>query len=125
MKVTANEQVIPVDIDDTLIVWGPSIPGLHRTISVKDPHSETILTLRVHEPHLKIVESRLSRGALLIVWSAGGYAWAEAVIKGLGLDIHENIHIYSKPIAYIDDKKANDWMGDHIYLHPDSNYGKT
>ncbi len=125
MKVNKSEQVICVDIDDTLIIWGEFDKSKHKFIIVVDPHTGKHLELRVHEPHLKIIESRLVRGALLIVWSAGGYAWAEAVLQGLYLQYNESIHVYSKPIAYVDDKKANEWMGDHIYLHPDSTYGKT
>lgn len=125
MHVNANEQVICVDIDDTMVVWGSDILPSHMTITIVDPTTKNLITLRVHEPHLKIVKARLDRGATLIVWSAGGYAWAKAVLEAFGLSSSPNIHVFSKPIAYIDDKKANDWMGDHIYLHPDSTYGKS
>lgn len=127
MHVNESEQVICVDIDDTVVVWGnirDVDPLTHRIAQINDPYTGKQVVLRVHEPHLKIVESRLARGATLIVWSASGYQWAKAVLEALGLD-NKNIHVFSKPIAYVDDKKANEWMGEHIYLHPDSSYGKS
>jgi len=121
MRVNKNEQVICVDVDDTLVSWDTT--NSTDLITVVCPNTGCNERLAPHRPHIKIVQNRLGRGALIIVWSAGGYAWAEAVVKALGLE-HENLHIYSKPIAYVDDKKSEEWMGEHIYLKPDSPYGK-
>lgn len=120
MKVFENEQVICCDIDDTIVIWNLSAQG--EKIVIPCPHSlHGEFNLKKHEPHIRLVKERLARGALFIVWSAAGFAWAKAVFQAIGLD-HENIHIYSKPIAYLDDKACESWMGDRIYLPPDSHW---
>jgi hydroxymethylpyrimidine pyrophosphatase-like HAD family hydrolase len=122
MRVIKSEQIICTDIDGTLIVWGN--PKSDDTIvTIKDPYFDEDVTLAVHRPNLRIFESRLARGATMIVWSANGYKWAAAVMKALGFSEHESIIVFSKPIAYIDDKKAEEFMGEHIYLSPDNKFG--
>lgn len=118
MKIFENEQVICCDIDDTLVLWSPDAPG--KRIKIPCAYSlHSDFDLAVHEPHVRLVRERLERGAIMIVWSQGGHKWARKVLESLGL-LHENVHVYSKPIAYIDDKPCERWMGDRVYLPPDS-----
>lgn len=117
-KVFQNENVIPCDIDDTIVLYDPEAPG--GKITIQCPHSlHGEWELKKHEPHIRLVKEKLARGCIMIVWSQGGYAWANAVLEALGLD-HENIHVYTKPNLYIDDKEAGHWMGPRLYLPPDS-----
>lgn len=121
MTIYANEQVIPCDIDDTLVQWDKSKPGTKITINCvygvqPGPHEVVI-----HEPHVRLIKERLVRGTLILAWSQGGFAWAKAVLNALGID-HLNIVVMSKPTAYLDDKECQHWMGDRIYLPPDSHW---
>lgn len=122
MQVIKSEQVICVDIDDTLVLHKRGAP---RDVIVNfiDPYDGTERFLVMHEPHVKILKDRKARGAVIVVWSQSGYAWAETVIKAMGLEPYVDF-IMSKPIAYIDDKPVTEWMAERIYLQPDSNYGK-
>lgn len=120
MQINKSEQVICVDIDNTLVLHGPIKKG-QKTVSITNPYTKEQKIMRIHEPHLRVVTERLARGATLIVWSAGGYAWAEAVLKALNLT-HKNIRVFSKSIAYIDDKVATKWMGEHINMDPEDTY---
>ncbi len=119
MKIIENEQIICCDVDETLISWDTYAT---EQMIVHDPYTNSKKYLRPHNAHIYLLKSRLERGATVILWSAGGYKWAEAVAKALSLT-HERIIYMSKPIAYIDDKPANSWMGEHIYIPIDSKYG--
>src|ERR1044072_4551713 len=103
-----NELPIPVDVDDTLIQWDLSKPGRKINIScvydVQTVNHEVV----VHEPHVRLLKERLARGSLIVVWSAGGWAWANAVLEALEID-HENLLVMSKPYAYMDDKECQHW----------------
>jgi hypothetical protein len=120
MNVIKSEQVICVDIDQTLVLHGKVRKG-QRAVTVTNPHTKEQKIMRVHEPHIKIITERLARGATLIVWSAGGHAWAEAVLKALKIS-HPNIFVFSKSVAYVDDKRASQFMGEHINMDPDDDY---
>lgn len=122
MQVIKSEQVICIDVDDTLVMHQRAGPG-DSVVTFLDPYDKTPRRLVVHEPHVKILMDRKARGATIIVWSQSGYQWAEAIIVALGIQKYVDF-IASKPVAYIDDKPVQDWMAERIYLSPASNYGK-
>lgn len=122
MKVIISEQLICVDIDDTLICHKKAKRG-DKVVQFTDPYDQTQRTVVVHEPHVKILKDRKSRGATILVWSQSGYQWATAVIKALNLTPYVD-YVASKPVAIIDDKPASDWLAERIYLAPESMYGK-
>lgn len=123
MKATviSNEQVIPVDIDGTLIIWGKVRRGdkaLHYTC----PYTSQQMTVRVHQPNVAILKERLARGATILAWSASGFAKAQAVLAALKID-SPNLIILSKPVGYMDDIECSEWMGKRIFLDEDCKYG--
>ena len=120
MLVVKSEQIVCVDVDQTLIIWS-KLKKSHKIATITCPYTGKQEYLRIHEPHVKILKDRLARGATVIVWSANGYKWAQAVLKALNIS-HDRVHVYSKPVMYIDDKVATDWMGEHVYIDPDSEY---
>lgn len=124
-RLVQNESVLCVDVDNTLVIWGQEdVPNI-ELIAVANPLNPTdVSLLQPHNGHIKILKDRYLRGSHIIVWSAGGYRWAEAVVKALKLERYVST-IMSKPFAYIDDKEASEWMGEHIYLAPDDTYGSN
>ena len=121
MKVIENEQLIMIDVDDTLVMWGSENIDYKRVL-VEDPYDNKTVELRAHAGHIKVLKDRKARGAFIVVWSAGGYKWAEAVVKALQLESYVDI-IASKPFMYIDDKLAEDILGERLYLGANSKYG--
>ena len=122
MKTVNNEQVIYFDVDDTLVVWGKIKKG-QKMVKIIDPYSKDMEHhLRMHLGHIKVLKDRKARGAYIVVWSAGGYRWAEAVVKALKLTDYVDM-VMSKPIMYVDDCKAEEILGERLYLGLDSQYG--
>lgn len=122
-KTIRNEKVVFCDVDDTLILHlSEKKLKKYDTIEVQDPlnKSETI-TVGVHAPMVRLLKEEYARGAHVIVWSMGGYEWAESVIKALGL--YDHVHqIMSKPIVYFDDKPIEEWLRYRVYLKPNTVY---
>lgn len=121
MKVQTQEVVIVCDVDDTLVMWGKAKKG-EKVIHVTCPYSHKQETLRPHKGHIKVLKDRHARGSLIIVWSAAGNQWANAVVKALGLEPYVDL-ILSKPTMYIDDKKAKEVLGTRLYIPYKDNYG--
>ena len=121
MKTIKSEIPFFSDVDETLVLWGKVRKG-QKAVSITNPETGEQHYLRVHGPHIKILKSRHARGAYVIVWSAAGYAWAEAVVKALKLNDYVDL-IMSKPMFYMDDKHPDEFMGQRIYLKPDDSYG--
>lgn len=121
MKVIENEQLVYCDVDDTLVMWQDCNPDF-KEVKVIDPYDGKEVTLRAHAGHIKVLKDRKSRGAYVTVWSAGGYKWAKAVVDALELTDYVDV-VSSKPFMYIDDKIAEDIMGEHLDLGPKSKYG--
>lgn len=122
MKIIESEQILCVDIDDTLIMWDKN--SVHEdtpTIAIKDPYEDSLIHVYPHEAHIKLVKDKKARGSKIIVWSQSGYKWAEAVIKAVGLESHVDM-VMTKPSAYIDDLPCQEWLSPRIYLSPKSNY---
>lgn len=67
------------------------------------------------------VNEGAKRGCYIIVWSQSGEAWADAVVKALGLEEYVN-QTMPKPTSYGDDLPAEIWMQHQIYLEPDSKW---
>lgn len=123
LLLTQSESIIFVDCDDTLVMWGDDLRAGDRTVSIENPHNPGEFDiLRVNEGHLRVLKDRYMRGSYIIVWSAGGYQWAETVVKALELEdyVHQ---IMSKPLAYMDDKDASQILGERIYLGSRPTYG--
>jgi hypothetical protein len=114
--VTENENIYAFDIDDTLVHRDAKEleMDLERLV-VRNPYSNTVLFLRPYTAHIELLKEMHGRGRHILVWSAGGVRWAQAVIKALKLE--QYVHEYkTKPIGYVDDKPANEWLQNRIYL---------
>lgn len=125
MKVIDTESTIFVDVDDTLVMWNADIIAANYTSTVRitSPHDGSVSNLLPHRGHIKILKDRKARGSFIVVWSAGGFAWANAVVKALNLEAYVDL-IMTKPHAYIDDKQASEIMGERIYLTYGTGYGQ-
>ncbi len=122
MRVVEIESTIFVDVDDTLVMWGVKAKKGEKLIAVTNPHDGKQDYLAPHLGHIKVLKDRKARGSFIVVWSAGGYAWATSVVKALGIQDHVDL-VMTKPHMYIDDKKASEFMTEHLYIPYESGYG--
>lgn len=113
MHVIKNENVLTVDVDETLIVSTSDVQL--KTVQVWDQVTQSFIQVQPHKPHVRLLHEEKARGRYIIVWSRGGHAWAESVVKGLGLLGVVDL-IMSKPYAYVDDKPVNEWLTEQIYI---------
>lgn len=107
------------DCDDTLIYWPThKYPG---TMNIKDPclvkigKEEEGIMCTPMEKHIAALKQHKAQGNSVIVWSAGGADWAEAVVKALGLEEYVDACM-AKPAIYYDDLDCRQFMGSKTYF---------
>jgi phosphoserine phosphatase len=121
MQVIRNESVVCFDVDDTLVMWNHV--GTALKIPVECPYDGSSFDLTPHESHIKLLKNHKARGHIVVVWSQSGYAWAESVIKTLGLSEYVDF-IMTKPRTYVDDLPVQEWLQDRVYIEPTSGWGR-
>ena len=110
MRVTRHENLVVIDVDDTLVMW----PEHYQDRELSDGglpftyYGDTVF-LHPNEKHIDLLKSFKKRGFYVTVHSANGYEWAEHVVSTLMLTgfIDE---VKTKPNVYVDDKDADEWM---------------
>ena len=105
MKINKNELRILVDIDKTLIT--PCHPDAFHHIRF-DYYGAHVY----HQPmfnNILLLKAQKARGYEVIAHSANGWAWTEEVINKLGLAGYVD-EVATKPLKYMDDKPADEWM---------------
>ncbi len=128
-----DKPTIYVDVDDTLVMWEGigqgdsnlmqnavaveySVHSLH-VVNGREIPVERILTQLVipNKAHIDLLKESKAGGMSVVVWSQGGSDWAEAVVKALNLTQFVDA-VVSKPVAYVDDLPATEFMTDRIYI---------
>lgn len=119
MQVIKTHRVIFVDVDDTLVIWDwkEFDPEGKTLVSIENPEANCTELVMPHNRHVQLIRQFKARGHTIVVWSQGGWSWAESVVKTLGI---ENLvdFVMDKPNWYIDDLPAEAFMRLPIYLHP-------
>lgn len=138
MKVLECNQPTFFDVDDTLVKWDRAqysdIDKLHA-VAITCPTSRQSKIIEQetgeeaklenakgtwteylipHRKHIEQLKLHKLRGHTIIVWSAGGWEWAEAVVRALKLEQYVDL-VIEKPMWYYDDLTANEFMGKRIY----------
>lgn len=117
MKVIKNELMVFFDVDDTLVLWVDDHHMLKPgRVKIINPYDNSTVYLDVHKKHTELIKHYKGRNYTVVVWSAGGYRWANTVIETLGLTDHVDF-VMTKPVKYIDDLPSNEWMGQRLYLN--------
>jgi hydroxymethylpyrimidine pyrophosphatase-like HAD family hydrolase len=113
MIIFKTNQLICYDVDETLIMWNK---GILSTIPIKDPFIIGVTNhVLPNEKHIELLKKHKARGFTVIVWSAQGVEWAEAVVKALELEEYVDA-VFSKPSGYVDDLPVDEWIGPRIYI---------
>lgn len=117
MIIIKNENPVPIDVDDTLVIW-PEDPFMPRKL--KDGYMEfeqygRKVYLKPHEKNIQLLKNFKSRGYYVTVWSANGHSWVEEVVNKLLLSQYVDVGM-TKPSCYVDDLDANEWMH-RVYIN--------
>lgn len=124
MIVIPCKQTTFFDIDDTIVMWNATpeelvergvdftCPG--SLVDIDNDGNETFAPewkerLLPHRYHIEQLKKHKMRGHTIIVWSAGGWDWAAAVIKALGLENYVDL-VISKPTWAYDDLQPNEFI---------------
>lgn len=91
------------DIDDTLIEWN-YVENYDITDYVVIECRGRVGKYLINRHNIEHLIKLSNRGHGIVVWSAGGSDWAEAVVKGLGIEKYVDV-VAPKPTYYIDDIK--------------------
>lgn len=118
MRTIRSDNNWMIDVDDTLIIWDEKH---ERTLKMYEPLLGQYIHIAPNWNNIRLVKEKHIRGATIFVWSQGGYRWAEAVVKALGLEGYIEF-VMSKPSGIIDDLPASEWMPKPICLNPDKPY---
>ena len=122
MIITKNEDIAPFDIDSTLVL--PYNQEHGAIVKILDPVTGGYIVQRRHDAMIRLVKEARQRGSYVLVWSRGGWEWAQNVIKALELEpyVHQ---IMSKPRASYDDTPVENWLKDRVYIEPGIEYKNT
>jgi len=128
MQTLEMHNPVYVDVDGTLIRDSKSVKVFDERFGSYNFIAEAAINVphpyRGNEPvpkvpmlaNINLLKDMHTRGRTIVVWSQAGYLWAEAVVHALELCnfVH---YVAEKPIAYIDDLEASNFMGQRIFLH--------
>jgi len=98
------------DVDDTLVEWKEFGDGPKVSIEMNGMISEKA----VIDAHIEELILQKKSGTHIVVWSAGGSKWAEAVVKALEIEEYVDA-ILTKPDRIYDDKNPEEWMPNRRY----------
>lgn len=129
MIVLPSDNAVFCDVDDTLVMWSPTPEQMEKYgIKVtcpaglyKTPEGEIKMgpewtqLLVPHFTHVEQLKKHKARGHFVVVWSAGGWDWAQAAVKALGLDNYVDL-VISKPRWTYDDLQAEAFMPKSQYM---------
>ena len=91
------------DVDDTIVQWSKE-SGYDETDYIEIECRGRVDTYLINRHNLEHLIKLSNRGHGIIVWSAGGSDWGEAVVKALGIENYVDV-VAPKPTYYIDDVK--------------------
>ena len=114
MIVLENDHCVFFDVDDTLIMWKRHDDNA-KIVSIYEPSLKVTQDLYVKEAHVELLKRIHGRGKQIIVWSHGGWAWAEAVVNELG--ISEYVYaVMTKVEDYVDDRDLKEYISKNLYI---------
>lgn len=129
MIVIPCKQATFFDVDDTLVMWNATPEELEARgvdfecpgalVTIDEDGTESFAPawkqrLLPHRYHIEQLIKHKQRGHTIIVWSAGGYDWAAAVVKALKLENYVDL-VISKPTWFYDDLMPDEFMGKRYY----------
>jgi phosphoserine phosphatase len=119
-----KERLVHYDVDDTLIMWENVWEPGEGKIPVVDPYDGKTLYFRPHKEHIRSLKHHTRAGWFVVIWSAGGWEWANAVAKALEIYTFADM-IMSKPIKCYDDMPVGEGISRREYRKDEDKSAKT
>lgn len=119
-----REKPVYFDCDDTLVMWkglghwDNEEPGV---VPVKCVFDNSEIYLKPHTKMIEKLKTLHARGMYIVIWSAGGYEWAKAVMEALQLQKYTHL-VIGKPIMMFDDLPTEEALGKTKYIPYDKEY---
>lgn len=108
-----------IDCDDTLIMYDRDKYSDLPDVKIEDPYIKgEIETFKIHTKHVYWLKKMAKRGETIVVWSAGGAGWAEAVCKALKIKKYVS-YILRKPDTIFDDTPTKDNFPPPTWMKPE------
>ena len=104
--VVKNETNACFDVDWTLVE--ACLKTTKGAIKMKDPRTGEDIYFTRYEEHIDLLKQMKGRGRYIIVWSAAGWQWADAIVKILKIE-HLVDQVMTKPLCMVDDKPIDSW----------------
>ena len=114
MLVINGENHSAFDVDETLVMWHSNCDP-SKKISITCPYGKNERLFKPHQNNIDLLKKFKARGNTIIVWSSGGFLWAEAVVKALHLEEYVDF-VMTKPVKLVDDLPSNEIFPVRIYL---------
>lgn len=116
MKTLEMNNPVYFDCDGTLI--RDALPNERVCVTlIQHPYRGNAPVGKVKmNANINLLKDMNERGRTVVVWSQAGWLWADAVIRALELQnfVH---YVLEKPIAYVDDLHASEFMTQRIFLN--------
>lgn len=109
MKINSNENIVLIDVDDTLITPHSHLAGKEVEDSIAITNGEVTENVYVMDKHVSLLKMSKLRGLFVRVHSQSGVEWALRVVEALGLTKYVD-SVETKPKWYVDDLRSDDWM---------------
>lgn len=115
MMVVSEHPVVFFDVDETLVITRDIEHVPHNVLEIQVCEGRKPIKVVPHWDHVRVLRQFSQRGHTVVVWSAGGSRWAQAVVRALDLEDYVDL-VMPKPSFYFDDQPPAAWMGRGDYL---------
>jgi hypothetical protein len=109
MIVIKGNQFVYFDVDDSLVMWQWPNEGTNDFITLRPWNDDEVKKLAINTEMVKQLIQHSIRNQTVVVWSAGGWKWAETVVKALGIEKYVTV-VIEKPTWVFDDLPPNKFM---------------
>lgn len=122
MFVLKNDQEYTIDVDDTLTWWEyPPEEEINTILIGTKDFQQRVLPNKFL---IEKIKHHKTRGHAVTVWSAGGWEWAEAVVKALNLEKYVDL-VKTKPVGIYDDLPSSEFLPEVRRFDIDAITGKN
>ena len=107
MKIISGNKVVYFDVDDTLIDWDRR--DTEASLPFANPDNGLVWMLEPKWAVIRKLKEHKLAGDTVVVWSQGGWDWAEEVVRTLQIEGSVDV-VMSKPHQYYDDLNCKEFM---------------